>query len=53
MYGELIVRINELNRQIDEMPKLSEMSSKQRITYYCTWARRDELESLLRKGLSK
>lgn len=46
----LILRKNELEREINQLPPLSEMSSKQRIMWYCAWARKDEIENLLKRS---
>lgn len=46
----LILRRNELEREIKQLPPVSEMSSKQRIRWYCAWARKDEIENLLKRS---
>ena len=43
----LILRRNELEREIKGLPPLSEMTNGQRIKWYCAWARKDEIENLL------
>lgn len=46
----LLLRKNELEREIRAMLPVSDMTSGQRITWYCAYARKDEIEKLMKES---